>query len=158
MSIDDDHDREEQERTYLLQTAAAVDALRWIGQMETKGFAVGSMDEAGNVLIRFNKGFPSAMIGIIDRGSAPIIAFPETVGTEWVEALPWAFVVTSETEGWLALTAGMAGIRMPDITLIWHAASLIARKIGKAEKVMVGRYRLGVGEPKITGNPVLIGS
>lgn len=158
MNRDDRHDGTEQDQAYILQMSAVIDAMRWIGHMETKGYAAGSMDEQGNVLVRFGEGFPSRMMGILASDDALVIAFPAITGTEWVEQLPWGIVVADEIEGWMALTTDLNSLRMPDITLIWHAASLIARKVDRAKNVMVGRYRPGLGEPQITGNPVLIGS
>ncbi len=144
---------DEQDATYVLAMAAAVDAMRWIGQMESKGFAKGYLDEKDNVLVQFASGLPSRMMVLLGEGDDLCLAFPGSEGSEWIDHVHWCDFKADKVDGWISLVIDMGDVNLPDIVMVWEASRIVAEKILSVESIKVGRYRPGVGNPQIVGNP-----
>lgn len=145
---------EQDDAAYVLAMAAAVDAMRWIGEMEAKGFASGYLDEKdGTVLVRFSAGLPSRMMALIGEGDDLCLAFPGAEGSEWIDHMRWSDFKSDWIDGWISLAIDMSAVDLPDIVMVWESAIAVARKLVSVDSIKVGRYRIGVGSPQIIGEP-----
>ena len=148
---------EQDDTDYILAMAAAIDAMRWVGEMEAKGFAKGYLDgKDGFVLVEFSAGLPSRMMALIGEGGDLCLAFPGAEGSEWIDRMNWSDFSSDWTEGWISLVIDMSAVDLPDIVMVWESSSAVAKKLMSVDSIKVGRYRLGVGSPQIIGNPCLV--